>query len=438
MGRRTVRRLIVVATVAALTASVAPGAQARTQPVAPPPAPDQLAIATNAMLGFDLARVLEAPASAQASYSTGYMNPPGGQDPLPVCRYGPQYTTVQVPAARAVGYFARNGFVGQTVYDYPSAAVADRAWARLDKDIAAHCTGSFTEQGSTTTVTRSRLAAAGGAGRGWAVTTSGFGYISHVAVVPVGDAIQMVSYYREVDSLGARIPAAIATLSARLADRWTRRATLPDRQGPLLTGAALAALTPADVPSELPVTAPADGGWSTYRADAPGDGPWTCAQTSDFPQGSWSFTTDLGGTGDITSEPGSLLQDVEVYQSNDAARAAWTKLRRAVLACNDPNANPLTDKENSSRTLSGISSLTYGGVPGVWSREFWVDRQIPQSGKSYSISLLSGSTIQTLSYITTVEEITQIPLDQVAVNTLAEKLLQRWDSTQAAQNAAAS
>jgi hypothetical protein len=435
MRRRTLRSLTVAAAVVALTATVAPAAQARTQPVAPPPTPEQLSVATNAMLGFDLARALDAPDGSDSRFSTGYTNPPGGQDPLPVCIYGPPYATVSIPGAGAVGYFARNGFVEQSVYDYPSGAVADRTWARLDKDIAANCSGSFTEQGSTVTVTRTRLAAAGGAGRGWAVTTSGFGYVSHVAVAPVGDAIQMVSYYRQVDSLNARIPAAIATLSGRLADRWTRRAALPDRQGPLLTGAALAALTPADVPSELPVTAPRDGGWSSYWANSPGDGPWTCAQTSDFPEGSWSSTTALGGTGDIIAEPGTLLQDVEVYQTDDAARTAWNKLRRAVLACNDPGGNPLTSKENSSRTLSGISSLTYAGQPGVWSRQFSVDRDIPLSGKSYSISLLSGSTIQTLTYYTTVGEITQIPLDQVAVNTLAVQLFDRWNTTQAEQNA---
>lgn len=434
MARRQGVVLAVLAS--ALVLGGAPAAHAATPPLAPPPSPQQLAKATNAMLGFDLPRVLAAGADADAGLRTGFINPPGGQDPLPVCVYGPQYATVSVPDTRAVGYSARNGFVSQSVYDYPSARAAERAWARLDADIAARCSGSFSIEGSTVTVTRTRLAATGAAGRGWAVTTTGFGSVTHVAVAPVGNAIQVVSYYRQAATLGARVPAAIAGLSDQLAERWTRRDTLPDRQGPLLTGAALAALTPADVPAALPVTRPAAGGWSSYGADSPGDGPWTCAQTSDLVAGSWSFSTSLGGTGDIVSEPGSLLQDVEVYQSADAARTAWNRLRRAVLACNDPGRNPLTARDTSSRTLSGESELTVGGVPGVWSRQFSVERDMPLSSKSYSISLLSGTAIQTLTYYTTVDEATQIPLDQLAVNTLAEQLLQRWTTTQAAQDAA--
>ena len=431
------QRLLLGTLAAALLLGSAPTALAAPTPVAPPPAPEQLAAATNALLGFDIPRVLEAGVSSDSGFSTGYINPPGGQDPLPVCVYGPQYTTVSVPDTLAVGYSANNGFVGQSVYDYPSAAAAKRAWSRLDADIAAHCSGSFSTEGSTVTITRTRLAATGAAGRGWAVTTTGFGSVTHVAVVPVGDAIQVVSYIRQASALGARVPAAIADLSGLLARRWASRATLPDRQGPLLTGAALAALTPADIPAALPVTAPRDGGWSMYRAASPGDGPWTCAQTSDLDEGSWSFSTSLGGTGDIVSEPGSLLQDVEVYQTDDAARAAWNQLRRAVLACNDPGRNPLTARDTSTRTLSGVSALAVNGVPGVWSRQFSVDRSMPLSGKSYSISLLSGSVIQTLTYFVTVDDAAQVPLDQLAVNTLAEQLLQRWVTVQAAQDAAA-
>lgn len=433
MARR--QRLLLGTLAAALLVGSAPTALAAPSPVAPPPAPEQLAAATNAMLGFDLSRLLEAGA-ADAGLTTGYINPPGGQDPLPVCIYGPTYTTVSVPDTLAVGYSARNGFVSQSVYEYPSTAAAARAWSRLDADITAHCSGTFTIDGSTVTITRERLSATGAAGRGWAVTTTGFGSVTHVAVVPVGDAIQVVSYYRQSSALGARVPAAIADLSGVLARRWASRATLPDRQGPLLTGAALAALTPADIPTALPVTSPRDGGWSSYRAASPGDGPWTCAQTSDLIAGSWSFSTSIGGTGDIVSEPGSLLQDVEAYQTPDAARAAWNQLRRAVLACNDPGRNPLTTPDTSTRTLSGVSALTVDGVPGVWSRQFSVDRDMPLSSKSYSISLLSGWTIQTLTYFVTVDEAAQVPLDQLAVNTLAEQLLQRWMATQAEQDAA--
>jgi hypothetical protein len=409
-------------------------AQAAVDPIAPPPAAAELTTATNAMLGFDLPAAL-APA-ANSDVQTGYINPPGGQDPLPVCIYGPRYRTVAVPGTLAVGYMANNGYVGQSVYEYPSRAAAERAWKKLDAEIAARCSGTWTDDNGTWKVSRTRLAASGAAGRGWAATTTSPGSVIHVAVVPVGDAIQVVSYVRQDAELGARVPAAIATLSGRLADRWAARATLPNTQGPLLTGATQAMLSEADVPAALPVTAPADGGWSSFDGTTPGNGPWSCAANAKVPAGSWSFMTALGGTGDIVSEPGSLLQSVEVYQTDDAASAAWAKLRRAVLACADSSGGSLASGKSITRTTTGESALVVDGTAGVWSRQFSTEPSIPLSAKSYSIHLRSGNAIQTVSYYTTVMELEQIPLDQLAVNTLAEQLLQRWTATQAEQDAA--
>jgi hypothetical protein len=426
-------RVMSAATAGLLVLGVAPIALAAPPPVAPPPSPTQIAAATNAMLGFDLPAILDNATGPLAGYSTGYTNPPGGQDPLPICVYGEMYRNVSVPGTLAVGFMARNGYVSQSVYEYPSPTAADRAWSRLDRDIAARCGGSWTSDGSRVTITRSRLAATASAGAGWLVTTTGLGSVTAVAVRPVGDAIQVVSYQRQAASLSPRVPPAIATLSTALADRWARRDALPNTQGALLTTAALAALTPADVPATLPITSPADGGWSMFSADSPGDGPYTCTASPSRSRGSWGVVTDLGGSGDVIASPGSLMQDVEVYQSNDAARAAWTALRRAVLGCNDPAGNPWAVGGTGTRTVSGVSELAFEGVPGVWSREFTVYRDLPLSGKSYSVSLLSGNVIQTLSYYTTVDRVSQIPLDQVAVNALAVTLLTRWNATMAAQ-----
>lgn len=412
---------------------MAPTAMAAPQPVAPPPTPPQISRATNAMLGFELPTVIDDARGSSSGFSTGYTNPPGGQDPLPVCVYGPGYRNVSVPGGLAVGYLARNGFVSQSVYDYPNASAAASAWSRLDRSITAHCRGSWISDGERVTVTRTPLAATPAAGAGWLVTTIGMGSVATVAVTPVGDAIQVVSYARQASTLNARVPGAIADLSGRLADRWVRRDALPDTQGALLTQAALASLTSADVPSTLPITAPSDGGWSTYSASEPGDGPVTCARYGSVPAGSWSIVVDLGGSGDVVSDPGSLMQQVEVYQSEDAARTAWARLRRGVLACNDPGGNPLATANTATRTLSGVSELSFDGVPGIWSRQFTVYAELPLSGKAYSISLLSGNVIQTVDYYATVERVAQIPLDQVAVNALAVTLLERWNATQAAQ-----
>lgn len=423
------RSLASLAVAGALVLGTAVTAQGAAPPVAPAPTPEQIAVATNAMLGFDLPAAIDNATGNDARFSTGYTNPPGGQDPLPVCVYGAGYQRVAVPDSRAVGYMARNGFVGQSVYEYPSAAAARRAWSSLDRAIVAHCRGSWTADGDRVTITRSRMAATASAGAGWLVTTTGMGSVTAVAVTPVGDAIQVVSYVRQAATLNARVPATLATLSARLADRWVGRNALPSTQGALLAGAALAALTPADVPAALPVTSPADGGWSSYTASEPGDGPYTCAPVLSLPAGSWSVISDLGGTGDVVAEPGTLMQDVEVYPSNDAARAAWTAVRRAVLRCNDPSSDPWAANGTGTRTVSGVSTLVVDGVPGVWSREFTVYRDIPLSGKVYSIALLSGNVIQTVRYYTTVDRVAQIPLDQAAVNELAVTLLDRWNAT---------
>ncbi len=249
-------------------------------------------------------------------------------------------------------------------------------------------------------------------------------------MVPVGDAIQVTSYVRQSPTLGSRVPAAINALSGRLADRWAQRATAPNSQGPLVTGAETSMLMTSDVPAELPVTTPEEGGWSSFTADAPGNGPWTCALRANLPAGSWTFSSSLGGTGDVTAEPGALLQAVNVYQTDDAASAAWIKLRRAVLGCNDPSRPPISPTKPISRTASGVSAFQFDGVAAVWSRDFSTDPGSGFSMKSYTIHVLSGNAIQSVTYYLTRDEIADLPLDQLAVNTLAEQLMMRWNEVQ--------
>jgi hypothetical protein len=388
--------------------------------------------ATNAMLSFDLAAALSAGAGNDATFQTGFTNPPGGQDPLPVCQYSSRGTGVMVPDAMAVGYSAMNGFVWQSLYQYPSAEAAARAWARLSTAVGARCSGSWTNDDYAWKVSRKRLPASGAAGAGWAVTTTSNVNVQHTAVVPVGDAIQVTSYVRQSPTLGARVPAAINTLSGRLADRWAQRASAPNSQGPLITGAETSMLMTTDVPAQLPVTTPEDGGWSSFTASAPGNGPWTCALRANLVAGSWTFSTSLGGTGDVTAEPGQLAQNVEVYQTDDAASAAWTKLRRAVLGCNDSSRRPISPTKPINRNASGVSAFEFDGVAAVWSREFSTDPGSGFSMKSYTIHVLSGNAIQSVTYYLTRDEIADFPLDQLAVNTLAEQLMIRWNDAQGA------
>ncbi len=137
---------IAAAVVAAGVLATAPMSSAAAPPIAAPPASSDLVAATNAMLSFDLSAALSAGTGNDASFQTGFTNPPGGQDPLSVCRYSNSDKGVDVPDTMAVGYMARNGFVWQSVYQYPSAEAASRAWARLSTAVGRALLGELVEE----------------------------------------------------------------------------------------------------------------------------------------------------------------------------------------------------------------------------------------------------------------------------------------------------
>ena len=226
--------------------------------------------------------------------------------------------------------------------------------------------------------------------------------------------------------------------------RLAGASALPLTQDPLLTTAQRAMITPADAPASLPYTLPAKGGWSTFQSYEPGNGPWVCGGST-LPAGTASFESGFGGQGGITAEPGAWDQRVEVYATAAAARKAWRKLTAAVLDCTEGGSGPLSQTKQQSRRSSGTSALTFQGTPGVWSRELdtYPDtgtctndagRKVACEGftaKDYMISLLVGNAIQTVTYYKTVDGIRDMPLDQAAVNAVAEQLAQRWVTTSA-------
>lgn len=418
---------VIAALALAAPASAAPDAYA------PPPSSTDVVQATNAMMDVTYDRTLLTGPLAKADFRTGYYIPPGGQDPYPVCTTGPTYRTVDIPRDLAIGYQASNGTVTQVEYVYPSAAAGARAWAALDRQIAAKCRGSWSGvvDDSATTVTRKALAAKGAAGAGWAVTTVMDLSTTHVVVRPVDGGIQQLVFYTHRDTTGsttmkATVPAAMNALSVDLAERWAARATLPIDTDRMTSWMAPAMLQESDVPAALPVTQPENGGWADFSANAPGSTLTTCGK--DAPAGTWSFSTSLGGSGDIEANPGALWQNVSMYQTPDAAAAAWQKLRTAVLACNDPRMPAISTTKEIFRSVSGESALAYDGVPAVWSRQFMTDilGRDSFSTKNYTVHLLVDNTIQSLTYYTTRDGLRQIPLDQLAVNTLAEELADRY------------
>lgn len=432
-----------VAALGAAFALATPSGAAQPSPVLPPPSADVFVTTTNAMM-----RPGDVPTSLlpKDAWSVGYQSPPGGQDPFPVCVYG-RNAAVTLPLANAIAYQAGAYGFSQIVYDYSSSAQAQAAWNTVNRQVPAKCSGQYTVDKTTTTLSSGRLAAAAGSPAGWwirADVSGDDGYGTYMTVRPVGDAIQMVFLYNDSFTPTRAQGVSINALSRKLAVRLAGAAALPLTQDPLLTTAQRAMITLADPPASLPYTLPADGGWSTFQSYEPGNGPWVCGG-SNLPKGSASFESGFGGQGGITAEPGAWDQRVEVYSTAAAASKAWRKLTAAVLDCTEGGSGPLSPKKSESRQTSGTSALTFEGTPGVWSREL---DTYPDTGsctnaagkavacegftaKNYMISLLVGNAIQTVTYYKTVDGITDMPLDQAAVNAVAEQLAQRWVATSA-------
>ena len=421
-------------------------AQAAEQPLASPPDSSSLVAATNSMLQpADVTGALTKGTSSSAGsinwFTTGYNIPPGGQDPMPLCVYGTGYAALFVPTDMAIGYSARYGTTNQDVYQYPSAAAASAAWQKLASGIESKCKGTFTEQGTTSRITWAAVPGAGDGSSGYAVSSTGANSQYSVTHL-VGDAIQVLTYGVTEKTLPSGAPVATRALAASLAERWANQANASDTQSVMLTKAQTDMLSPADVPEALPITSPADGGWSGFSSYQPGTSPMTCNNRAKLPSADGMYSANFGGDGGPLSQPGAIVQYVYDYGTETSAQAAWTKLSNAVRACNQETVEPISQTESVNRQSSGSSELAFDGVAGVWSRNLYTNPNTPGSyctdssgkkvdcdtwsTKGYSIYLLVDSTIQSVSYSVTRDGVGNLPLDQLAVNGLAEKLAMRW------------
>ena len=412
-----------------IAGSVGPAAAAT--PVAPPPSSEQLVTATNALLRpSDVTGALSRVVGRGDAYRVGSATPPGGQDPTAVCVYGPGYRHIEVPAGGAVGFSAGIGALRQEVWSYPSAADASRAWASLSSRIASRCTGSFMDGRNLTRMSARQIAGVGGNPTGWGVTTRTTYGDRYVVVNLVDDAISLVAVAPDGDSLPTGAASAANALAATVGASWTQRATLPQTQDPTLTKAQTVMLGTADVPAALSVTVPADGGWSSFTSYTPDVDMFGCFGVLESLKATSSFTSSLGGLGDVFPGAGSLTQQVFTYPSTDTAAADWRRLQRALTTCSDQGDG----KANTALNLRqhGVSALAFDGVPGRWARQ--ADSYDGQfSVKSYTLYLLLGDAIQAVTYGTGVEDVRPVRLDQLPVNVLAEQLAGRW--TQAAATA---
>jgi hypothetical protein len=403
-------------------------------PVQPPPSASSLVTATNAMLRpGDVVSPLVLPMpSSLRGFSTGFRNPPeDGDTAFFVCDTGLRASEQRENNAIATGFFARSGAVEQLIYRYPSAAAAQRVWATLGNAIDRGCVGGAPVRDESVQASAKQIA--GIDVPGWGVLTSGSVGVSYATVHLVGDAIQLVELNtRGGGALPRRAPDAVQELSVVLAQRWLQRATLPLTQEPALTRAEESMLQPGDMPESLPILPPQAGARSNFAFQQPGAdtlAPCFVTPVRAVPRAERSFSAAIGsdGFGPALSGGGALFQRVYVYASQDAARRAWEVLSSQAKRCSKGQDQPVAGNEDLNRLTNDVSELTFGGVPGIWVRELSTSLgRVNSRSKDYTIYLLMGDAIQQVRYSVARPGLGQVPLDQLPVNQLAEKLANRW------------
>lgn len=431
----TSARIAAIAAVSTLSVTVAVSPASAQERLAEPPAADALVEATNAMVRpADLAApLLVGVPSKDRQFNTGYFNPPGGQDPLPVCVSGPSYKTVSIPRDDAVGYLASYGRVNQYEYEYPSAARAQQAWAELSKQVSSKCNGSFTEQGVQTVNKATRVAGVPGGPQGWAVANSG-NLNAFSAVHLIGDTIQMVAYNGGQGVVPAKSRTAMAKLATTLAGRWADRGTLAVTQDATLTKAERTMVQPSDVPAALSLASGADGGWSSYQGSVPAYGPEVfCKGEAKLPKGTQTFESVLFSGGDVLGVIGKgwVSQRVEAYASAALAQQAWVRVTEAVAKCTQNATKPISTKKDFERLTNGVSTVAVNGVPGVWVSGLDTYPTIDKgyTNGTYSVYLLAGDSIQEVTYGITQKGVGEVAIDQGAVGSMAGVLADRWVSS---------
>ncbi len=410
---------------------------------APPPDATTLQQTTNAMLdAADVNAIL----GRDARLERGYLIPPGGQDPAPVCQTSDR-KAVLPDSTLVVGYRATADGLSQQVYAYPSASAAQDAWTGLNADVARKCAYLRVDDDGRYKVSTGTMTVGSTEGR-WIRTDSTVkdvgGSFTTIALADNGISILTREVSSSATTSGERI--ALQELTDVLADRYGGRVSRSLTQPALLTAAEQVMLTRADLPSTLPVRSPARGAWARFDTSFPGDEMFLSCSPSGFgdvPSGLASFEMSMGDTGGPTLVGGYASQDLDTYASAAEASAAWTKLVKYLRGCREREGTLLSRKQTARRVDVGVSPVVINGVPGVWVRSFETEpnygstcsttsgKVVPcgkWSTKLYTLYLMDGATIQTFSYGSTLTGLRQVPLDQGAVNDLAVNLLAKWNA----------
>ena len=425
-----VTRLGIVAGALAVTVTLSGAAQASSNPQAAPPSPDTLRQTTTAMLQPG---DIPAQLGGAGAQNIGYYLPPGGQDPYPICQ-GDTRRAVLPDLTMAIGYFSAIGPLTQTVYVYPSSDVAQSSWTKLRRAVERGCTSTRSVDGNLTKVSQGSAPAISGL---WTVTsTTGkdpSGEYTQVALVDDAViALRVNDYTSPTTSAGRR---AVASLMQTLVARYADRAVPTGVQNTSLSLAEAAMLTPADMPSSLPIQSPADGAWSSFSANLPGQAPFNqCnARKELMPAGNGSFSATFGDDGGPVLTDGFAWQQVFTFDDDVAANAAWVSLTKALRDCNKRQGKLYDKTTSASRGTSGTSAVGVDGTPGLFYRFMETqgseDKGFRWSTRTYQVFLKDGNVISSLTYGISFDGIRRVSVDEPAVNQLAVTLIDRFVNT---------
>lgn len=417
-----------IAVIAAATVGLSlalPGAALAAESTAPVPTPEVASQTTNAMLQpTDISGALGAASGLQ----TGYVIPPGGQDPFPLC-YKLGRTRVLPSLDGAIGYSSTAGQVTEEIYVYPSATAAQSAWAALDRQIARTCT--FVQVDGKDRVRGRQGQLPDGSGR-WVQMDLSLrdspAFYSTVGLVDDGIVITRFQGKKGLRQTTATQRAATDALFGVLTERYADRTTLGQVQPAAVSAAQQALLQPSDIPSSLPIQQPAAGAWTSQSAQVPGQAPFNrCDSRKDLlPDGSGTFTQSLGSSGDVFIKTGLVYEQAMSYDSADSARAAWTTLNRTIKDCNRSEGT-LYAKGGNYRTVTG--TVDVDGMPGLYVRE--VDTENFGAGsrfvtKAYTVYVLKGDSIVSVQYARSKMGMTRFAVDEAAVRDLTALAAQKW------------
>ena len=428
MARTLTSRVVIGAAAAALVMGAGAGSASAADPAyADPPSPAVLTQTTNAML-----QPSDVPAAlgGGGALNSGYVIPPGGQDPMPLC-YGNGNVRVLPPLADAIGYSNKSGLVTEEAYVYPSTEAAQAAWAKLDAQIVAKCAFKESSDGTTITSTQGRWAAGEQVGRWVNVNNTQKDNPSMYSVVgPVDNAI-VITRFQGKNGLKATTAAqrgAVSDLFGVLTERYAGRDGLEKLQPELVSHAQQAMLMPSDVPASLPLLAPGDGGWSNVSAQVPSSKPFNFCNTNKplLPHGTGAFEVNFGGGGDVFIKTGMVYERAFTFESAAQAQAAWDVLAKNVQGCND-SFGKLNTNGGNRRSTNGTTSI--GDIPGLCLRNVvsvsWCNYKFVT--RTYQVYTMQGDVIVGVQYGVSRNGLKPVALDEAAVEGLAATAIAKWN-----------